>query len=99
MSAEREQQLLRELKERDEKIARLEQENTLLKQKVDLLVKRIFVASSEKIDVRQLELLLEGSSPGKPCEPALAAEATRRSKEESTPSKSKPKVSGARSAT
>jgi len=91
MSAEREHKLLRELKERDEKIARLEQENTLLKQKVDLLVKRIFGASSEKLDARQLELLLEGSSPGKPCEPELAAEATRRSKEESTPSKSKPK--------
>ena len=86
MSAEREQKLLRELKERDEKIARLEQENALLKQKVDLLVKRIFGASSEKLDARQLELLLEGSSPGKPCEPELVAEATRRSKEESTPS-------------
>jgi len=91
MSAEREQELLRELKERDEKIARLEQENALLKQKVDLLVKRIFGASSEKLDARQLELLLEGSSPGKPCEPELAAEATRRSKEESTPFRSKPK--------
>jgi transposase len=83
MSDEREQELL-------EENARLRQENALLKQKVDLLVKRIFGASSEKLDPKQLELLLEGSSPGKPCEPELAAEATWRSKEESTSSKSKP---------
>jgi transposase len=84
MSAEREQELL-------EENAKLRQENALLRQKVDLLVKRIFGASSEKLDSRQLELLLEGSSPGKASEPELAAEATRRSKAESTPSKSKPK--------
>ncbi|XHR31117.1 MAG: IS66 family transposase [Chthoniobacteraceae bacterium] len=84
MVTEREQELL-------EENARLRQQNELLRQKVDLLVKRIFGAGSEKLDPRQLELLLEGSSPGKANEPDLAAEATRRSKEESTPrSKSKP---------
>jgi len=97
MATEREQELLEELKERDEKIARLEQEIALLRQKVDLLVKKIFGASSEKLDPRQLELLLEGSSPGKPAEPELAAEATRRSREESTPFKStQPKSRGPR---
>jgi transposase len=85
MSTEREQELLQEN-------AQLRQENALLKQKVDLLIKRIFGAGSEKLDPKQLELLLGGGAePGKPCEPELAAEATRRSKEESTPSKSKPK--------
>ncbi|XHR30523.1 MAG: IS66 family transposase [Chthoniobacteraceae bacterium] len=84
MVTEREQELL-------EENARLRAEVALLRQKVDLLVKRIFGAGSEKLDPRQLELLLEGSSPGKANEPDLAAEATRRSKEESTPrSKSKP---------
>jgi len=84
MSAEREQELL-------EENAKLRGEIALLRQKVDLLIKRIFGASSEKLDSLQLELLLEGSSPGKESEPELAAEATRRSKEESTPFKSKPK--------
>jgi transposase len=84
MTTEREQELL-------EENAKLRQENALLRQKVDLLVKRIFGAGSEKLDPKQLELLLEGSSPGKLSEPELAAEATRRSKEESTPFKSKPK--------
>ncbi|XHR26743.1 MAG: IS66 family transposase [Chthoniobacteraceae bacterium] len=84
MITEREQELL-------EENARLRQEVALLRQKVDLLVNRIFGAGSEKLDARQLELLLEGSSPGKADEPELAAEATRRSKEESTPrSESKP---------
>jgi len=84
MVTEREQELL-------EENTRLRAEVELLRQKVDLLVKRIFGAGSEKLDPRQLELLLEGSSPGKADEPELAAEATRRSKQESTPSKSKPK--------
>ena len=38
--------------------AALEKENTLLRQKIDLLVRRIFGASSEKLDAAQLELLL-----------------------------------------
>lgn len=84
MVTEREQELL-------EENARLRAEVALLRQKVDLLVKRIFGAGSEKLDARQLELILEGSSPGKADEPELAAEATRRSKEESTPrSENKP---------
>jgi len=83
MPNKREQELLQEN-------ALLRQENALLKQKVDLLIKRIFGAGSEKLDPKQLELLLEGTSPGKPCEPESAAEATRRSKEESTPSENRP---------
>ena len=35
------------------------QENTLLRQKIDLLVRRVFGSSSEKLDRAQLELLLQ----------------------------------------
>lgn len=60
MTTEREQELLQE-------IERLRQENALLKQKVDLLVKRIFGAGSEKLDPKQLELLPGGADSGKEC--------------------------------
>ena len=57
-----------------ERIAALEQENKLLRQKIDLLVRRIFGARSEKLDAAQLELLLTGmeGDPG-----AGKAEASR----------------------
>ena len=45
---------------------RLQQENKLLRDKIDLLVRRVFGASSEKLDPAQLELLLEGAEPKKP---------------------------------
>ena len=53
MSEDREAQLL-------EKIALLEAENRLLREKVEMLVRRVFGSSSEKLDAGQLELL-----PGK----------------------------------
>jgi transposase len=76
MKAAREQELLRMLKERDEEIARLKQENALLKQKVDLLIKRIFGSGSEKLDAKQLELLLGGAESGKECASSEKEEAT-----------------------
>jgi transposase len=39
-------------------VARLETENALLRQKIDLLVRRVFGASSEALDPAQLELLM-----------------------------------------
>lgn len=54
----REEELLRKLAERDAEIA-------LLKQKVDLLIKRIFGAKSETLSPDQLELLLGPEKPGK----------------------------------
>jgi transposase len=61
----REAELLRKLEETQEQVVVLrealekaQQENTLLRQKIDLLVRRIFGASSEKLDAAQLELLL-----------------------------------------
>ena len=68
MDSPREAELLQRLQESQEEIARLGQENALLRQKIDLLVKRIFGASSEKLDAAQLELLLaspEELPPGK----------------------------------
>ena len=75
MSDESEIELLRKLRKQDaeiiallkEKVAVLEQENALLKQKVNLLVKRLFGAGSEKLDPKQLELLLGGADSGKEC--------------------------------
>jgi transposase len=58
MTSQREAELL-------ERIATLEKENALLRQKIDLLVRRVFGASSEKLDAAQLELLLGGDQSGK----------------------------------
>ena len=52
-----------------ERCARLETENKLLRQKVDLLVRRCFGARSESLSPDQLELFLTGNEeppPGKP---------------------------------
>lgn len=65
----REQQLLEELEKRDAQIKALMVENALLKQKVDLLVRRVFGSSSEKLSLGQLELFLgnKEEDPGKGC--------------------------------
>ena len=44
---------------------RQSQEIKLLKEKVDLLIRRLFGAKSEKLDVAQLELLLKEADFGK----------------------------------
>lgn len=78
MTPEREQQLV-------DRIALLERENELLRQKLDLVLRKLFGKSSEALDPAQLELLL-GEPPGKapaspPCgdapEEASAASAAR----------------------
>ena len=46
-----------------EALALTRQENTLLRQKIDALVRRVFGASSETVDRAQLELLLQLASP------------------------------------
>lgn len=57
MTPEREQQLV-------DRIALLERENELLRQKLDLVLRKLFGKSSETLDPAQLELLL-GEPPGK----------------------------------
>jgi hypothetical protein len=54
----REAQLQAKVKEQAQELSRLRQENALLRQKVDLLSRRIFGCSSEKLSPAQLELLL-----------------------------------------
>jgi len=51
--------LLREL------VSTLQQENALLRQKVEALIRRVFGSSSERLDPAQLELLLQLASGGK----------------------------------
>ena len=46
------------------------QENVLLRQKIDALVRRVFGSSSEQLDRSQLELLLQLSASATPAEPA-----------------------------
>ena len=50
----------------EEKLAERDQRIHFLEAKVQALIKRLFGASSEKIDAAQLELLLSGQEPGKP---------------------------------
>jgi transposase len=59
--------LLELLRQRDQRIEELEKENALLRQKVDLLVRKVFGASSEKLDPSQLDLFLlqAETTPGK----------------------------------
>lgn len=85
MSEDREAQLLRMIAERDEALARFEEKNTaletevrFLREKIDALVRRVFGASSEKLDASQLELL-----PGK--DPAPAGDAAGDRQEQAAP--------------
>jgi transposase len=61
-------QLLAMLGQRDQRIEELQNENALLRQKVDLLIRKVFGASSEKLDPSQLDLFLlqTENAPGKP---------------------------------
>ena len=49
------------------------QENTLLRQKIDALVRRVFGSSSEQVDRKQLELLLQLTASATPAEPMPVA--------------------------
>jgi transposase len=49
------------------------QENSLLRQKIDALVRRVFGSSSEQVDRQQLELLLQLAASATPAEPVPVA--------------------------
>lgn len=49
-----------------------QQENSLLRQKIDALVRRVFGSSSEQLDRNQLELLLQLAASPAPAAPAAA---------------------------
>src|SRR5271165_2824900 len=55
----REKELVSQLGECQAALMRSRQENALLRQKIDLLVRRVFGSSSERLDRAQLELLLQ----------------------------------------
>ena len=55
----REQTLSRQLESCQQELAAARRENELLRQKIDLLVRRVFGTSSERLDRGQLELLLQ----------------------------------------
>src|SRR5512136_1122679 len=75
-----------------EALARALAENKLLREKIDLLIKRIFGAKSEKLDPAQLLLLLQGMDErGKSPEP-VAAEEPRRSTVPSPPRERQPRL-------
>ena len=91
---DREAALVKELSEVKKTLAQaleanavLERENTLLRQKIDLLVRRIFGASSEKLDAAQLELLLglEDAAGKAPASPELGEAALLSCKDPSRP--------------
>jgi transposase len=70
-------------------LAAAQQENSLLRQKVDALVRRIFGASSEQIDPAQLELLLQlpatATPPSVEAAPSFPQEHVSRSRRASNP--------------
>ena len=93
-SSSREAELSRQLQERDERLAALEKENALLREKIDLLVRKLFGAKSEKLDPAQLLLLLQGldeDERGKAPEPVVP-EAARRSTGPSPPRERGPRL-------
>jgi transposase len=55
----REKELTAQLAECQEALAQSRRENELLRQKIDMLIRRVFGTSSERLDRAQLELLLQ----------------------------------------
>ena len=72
--------------------ARLEKENALLRQKLDLLIRKLFGAQSEKLDPAQLLLLLQGFDDAPKAPEPVAAEALRRSTDPSPPRERRPRL-------
>jgi transposase len=65
MSDPREAELLRQIQERDARLKQLEQERSLLQQRIDQLLRQIYGTRSEKVSPDQMQLLLQGlHTPG-----------------------------------
>ena len=76
----REQTLTHQLEECQTALVQSRRENELLRQKIDLLVRRVFGSSSEQLDRSQLELLLQLSST--PTEPTVVTPPKKELKEQ-----------------
>jgi transposase len=63
---QREAELTQQLEQALQLNAALQRENQLLREKVNLLLRRVFGSSSEKLDAAQLQLLLSGAELAKP---------------------------------
>lgn len=74
-------------------VGELRTENKLLREKIDALIRKLYGASSEKLDRAQLLLMLQGldAPPGKEPEP-VGAEAPRRSTGQSPPRERGPRI-------
>jgi transposase len=70
----REKELSHQLEQCQQALAESRRENTLLRQKVDLLVRRVFGSSSEPLDRHQLELLTLPESAAAPAVSVAAPE-------------------------
>lgn len=70
----REKELADQLVQCQQDLVAARQENLLLRQKIDLLVRRVFGASSERLDTAQLELLLQLPKSSATEPPSLAPE-------------------------
>src|SRR5579863_5000047 len=84
----REHELARQLEECREALVQSRRENELLRQKIDLLIRRVFGSSSERLDKAQLELLLqlpESSMLAEPAESSTFKAASRSSRKEHAP--------------
>lgn len=84
----REAELTHQLEQCQAALGESRRENALLRQKIDLLVRRVFGASSEQLDPAQLELLLQLSSATPPATPVpvpLPEPAAVRGRKERTP--------------
>lgn len=73
----REKELSRQLEQCQQALAESRRENALLRQKVDLLVKRVFGSSSEQLDRNQLELLTLPESAAATAVPVAVPEKER----------------------
>src|SRR5580692_5375495 len=78
----REKELTLQLEQCQQALAESRRENALLRQKVDLLVKRVFGSSSEQLDHNQLELL---TLPERVAAPAEAVALPEKERSKSSP--------------
>ena len=74
----REAELTQQLAQSRQALAAALRENQLLRQKVDLLVRRVFGSSSEKLDAAQLQLLQLAEAPASAEPPPVAPSQTPR---------------------
>ena len=90
MMTPREAELTEELARRDEQLRQTHLKIKLLEQKIDLLVRRIFGAKSEKLNAAQLELLLlQEDAAGKELASAAVADCWEAESKRSAPRKGK----------